>query len=39
MLLLVLMFFMEIRVMLFPFWLVSAEQLPRRGGDMNYSGT
>lgn len=27
MLLLVLMFFMEIRVMLFPFWLVSAEQL------------
>lgn len=27
MLLLVLMFFMEIRVMLFPFWLMSAEQL------------
>lgn len=33
MLLLVLMFFMEIRVMLFPFWLMSAEQLPRREGD------
>lgn len=33
MLLLVLMFFMEIRVMLFPFWLVSAEQLPREGDN------
>lgn len=38
MLLFMLMFFMEIRVMLFSFWLVPAEQLSRREGCINYSG-
>lgn len=38
MLLFMLMFFMEIRVMLLSFWLVPVEQLSRREGNINYSG-
>lgn len=38
MLLFMLMFFMEIRVMLLSFWLVPAEQLSGREGSINYSG-